>query len=29
MMYNPNNNRCTPVPVPSLGALRDSIIGEG
>jgi hypothetical protein len=26
LMYNPGNDRCTPVPIPSLGALRESIV---
>jgi SAM-dependent methyltransferase len=28
LMYNPGNDRCTPVPIPSLGALRASIVHE-
>jgi len=26
LMYNPGNDGCTPVPIPSLGALRASIV---
>jgi hypothetical protein len=29
LMYNPANDRCMPIPVPSLGALRDGIVDEG
>jgi SAM-dependent methyltransferase len=29
LMYNPGNDRCMPIPVPSLGALRDGIVDEG
>jgi SAM-dependent methyltransferase len=28
LMYNPGNDRCTPIPVPSLGALRESIVDD-
>jgi SAM-dependent methyltransferase len=28
LMYNPANDRCTPVPVPSLNALRDGIVDD-
>jgi SAM-dependent methyltransferase len=26
LMYNPGNDRCTPLPIPSLGAFRESIV---
>jgi SAM-dependent methyltransferase len=28
LMYNPGNDRCTPMPIPSLGAFRESIVHE-
>lgn len=28
LMFNPRNQRCMPLPVPSLGALRESIVGD-